>query len=274
MRALVAGVTLTVGSAVPAAAASVTLSVHGVTAVTTDPDTCDTRVELGFRVDPADHALSNGRIDAASITADTMTVDGEPAAAYGTRTDLGVAPFYFATLDLPAAAPGVHELAVTGGQFGVQWRAFDHANPADEFVAVLDGDYRLAFTVPACGAALPVVFSSFAPPIDDGPTLNLIGRGLTAPIRFSASRGGQALTDAAAFSVSVSRAVCDRTAETDRVERFVQPHGAGQLFYDPLAALFVYRWTAPTGNHPCWDVTIAHRDGEARTARFRTWGER
>lgn len=271
VRALIASAVLTLGFATPALGETGTLSVHGVTAVATDVETCDTRVEVGFRVDITDLPLSNGHIDEASVAAATITVDGAPAAGYGTRTDFAVAPFYFATVDLVSAAPGDHVLSIAGGQAGVRWRAFNHADPTEDYLAYLDGDYRLSFTVPPCGAAAPVVFSGFALPINDDPTQNVVKRGLTVPIRFTASRGETTLTDPADFTVAVSRARCAGSAPTDPVERFVQPVRTGELFYDSAAEMFVYRWTVATGRHPCWDVTFTHSTGASLTAHFRTY---
>ncbi len=256
---------------VPTTAASGTLEVHGVTAVATDADTCGTVVEVGFRPDVVDLALSNGRLDAESVNAHTMLVDDAPAAGDSIRTDLSVAPFYFATLDLGPAAPGSHVISIVGGQDGVTWRAFDHENPTEEYVATLVGDYHLSFTVPSCGVALPVTLSSLGAPIDSAPTLNVAKRGFTVPLRFSAARGEEQLTDPTEFTVSVSRARCDAAAPLDLVERYVQPTRVGELFHDPVAGMFVYRWTVARGLHPCWDVTITHLSGTSLTARFRTF---
>ena len=137
MRALIAGAVTTLGLAAPSSAATGLLAVHGVTAVATDVATCDTRLEIGFRFDITDLPLSNGHIDDASVSAATITIDGAPATAYGSRTDFDVAPFYFATVDLDAAAPGPHVLAIAGGQEGVLWRAFDHSNPTEDYLSLI-----------------------------------------------------------------------------------------------------------------------------------------
>lgn len=271
LRALTASAVLSLGFAAPALAGTGTLSVHGVTAVVTDVASCNTRVEVGFSVDITDLPLSGGHIDHTSVTATTVTVDGAPAAGYSTRTDFGVAPFYFALLELQSAAPGPHVLSIAGGQAGVSWRAFDHSNPTTDYVAFLNGDYALSFVVPPCGADAPAVFSRFAPPVDDAPTLNLVRRGLTVPIRFQVSRADSLLTDPAEFSVSVSQCRRDPSDPIDLVERTAPPARAGELFYDPAAEMFVYRWTAPRGKHPCWHVTFTHNSGASVTARFRTF---
>ena len=254
-----------------ATAASGTLAVHGVTAMATDVRTCDTRIEIGFRPEIADLPLSNGRLDAESVNAETVLVDGAPAAGYATRTDLSVAPFYFATIDMHALTPGSHVISIAGGQDGVSWRAFDHANPTEDYVAHLVGDYHLAFVVPPCGEALPITLSGFAPPIDDAPAVNVARRGSTVALRFSATHGDQPLTDPAEFTVSVSRARCDASAPSDPVERYVQPVRVGELFHDPVAGVFVYRWTVARGKHPCWNVTFTHQAGASVTAHFRTF---
>ena len=255
----------------PAAAQTGALAVHGVTGISTDLDTCATRVEVGFRPEIADLPLSNGRLDPLSVSAATMLIDGVAATSYATRTDLSVAPFYFAILELATLAPGSHVIAIAGGQAGVTWRAFDHSNPDEEYVGHLEGDYHLAFTVPPCGPVVPVGLSGFRAPIDGEPTLNVARRGLTVPLRFSATRGDAQLTDPGEFVVSVARARCDATAPLDRVERYVQPDRAGELFHDPVAGAFVYRWTVPRGKHPCWDVTVTHQSGATLTAHFRTF---
>src|SRR3712207_3842083 len=81
----------------PVAAETEVFAVHGVTNAATDPETCETSLEIGFRAEIGDLPLSNGELDPATVGAATVLVDGAPALTYGTYTDFGVAPFYFAT---------------------------------------------------------------------------------------------------------------------------------------------------------------------------------
>ena len=259
-------------ASVGAGTGSVEFTVHGVTQIVTDPLDCTTRLEIGFRVEIGDLPLSNGHLDETTVNASTMTVDGAAAAGYAAHTDFAVAPFYFANLDVGPLAPGAHELLVVGGPDGLQWRAFNHAEPEQPFAALLPGDYRLSFIVPPCGDAVPVTFSAFAPPVDPGPLLNLIERGDTVPIRFSAARGSMPMNDPSEFSVTVTRAACTRTDPVDPVERVVQPIRTGELFHDPMSSEFVYRWTAVSGRHPCWHVSFVHESGASMSAAFRLWG--
>jgi hypothetical protein len=101
------------------------------------------------------------------------------------------------------------------------------------------------------------------------PTYNTIKGGQTVPLKFELFAGTTELTSTASVSgITAKETTCKTTGAVDDVEATAT--GGTSLRYDTSAGQYVYNWQTPKTSNRCYAVTVAARDGSAKTAYFWT----
>jgi len=111
-------------------------------------------------------------------------------------------------------------------------------------------------------------FSGFLQPVDELPTVNVVGAGQAIPVKFSLS-GNKGLNIFAAGYPSSSQIACDANEPGSVIEQTVSA-GASSLTYDAAADRYTYIWkTEKAWKDTCRILDLRLIDGSHHLAKFR-----
>jgi len=116
------------------------------------------------------------------------------------------------------------------------------------------------------GTQLPIHFSGFFAPVDNGGVLNQVKAGQAVPVKFSleGNRGLNIFTPGS----PTSKGIACGTARIDPVEQTVTA-GSSSLSYDPTSDRYEYVWKSDKAwAGTCRQLTLTFADGSERTALF------
>ncbi len=157
-------------------------------------------------------------------------------------------------------------------QFGAGVRGFlGWAWSPGSTASTLDG-YDIGPGDPALDALIgPYAFSSYAPPVDAFPILNLMKAGAAVPVKFSLG-GDRGLDILAPGSPLVRTIDCTSTSSSDAIEETVTA-GTSSLSYDASTDLYTYVWKTKKGwRGTCQQLVLLFVDGAWQRAGFRFKG--
>ena len=128
-----------------------------------------------------------------------------------------------------------------------------------------DDVYALTFTLPASPS---YTFTGFFSPVDNLPTVNLVGAGRAIPVKFSLG-GDQGLDIFAAGYPKSQQIACDSTATVDGIEETLTA-GGNSLSYDPASDIYNYVWkTDKLWAGTCRQLVLELDDGSVHRANFK-----
>jgi CSLREA domain-containing protein len=112
-----------------------------------------------------------------------------------------------------------------------------------------------------------IVFTGFASPVSDEPTLNLAKAGQTIPLKWHlADASGHPITDLESVTVTVTGLVCPAGTTTDAVEEYTRGTSGLQNLGD---GYYQYNWATPKNYaRSCKTMRLDLGDGVAHTALF------
>lgn len=171
-RIAAAVVALFFAAVTPALAASVMLSVLGVTYVGPggpSGGTCAVQIDVGIQRTYEGPGLTNSGFVSSSVNAATVVVDARPADSYGTMVSfVPGTPTDTIQAFLANGLNGRHTIWVKGGPSGVVWRG-DQSDGTTLF-GYLDRDYEMVFEINHCVTVTPAPTPSPSPPASPIPT--------------------------------------------------------------------------------------------------------
>lgn len=112
-----------------------------------------------------------------------------------------------------------------------------------------------------------IVFTGFASPVSDEPTLNLAKAGQTIPLKWHlADASGHPITDLESVTVTVNGLICPAGTTTDAVEEYTRGTSGLQNLGD---GYYQYNWATPKNYaRSCKTMRLDLGDGVAHTALF------
>jgi CSLREA domain-containing protein len=112
-----------------------------------------------------------------------------------------------------------------------------------------------------------IVFTGFASPVNDAPTLNIAKAGQTIPLKWHlADASGHPITDLESVSVTVTSLACPAGTTTDAIEEYTRGTSGLQNLGD---GYYQYNWATPKGYaRSCKTMSLDLGDGIAHTALF------
>ena len=112
-----------------------------------------------------------------------------------------------------------------------------------------------------------IVFTGFASPVSDEPTLNLAKAGQTIPLKWHlADASGHPITDLESVTVTVTGLTCPAGTTTDAVEEYTRGTSGLQNLGD---GYYQYNWATPKNYaRSCKTMRLDLGDGVAHTALF------
>jgi CSLREA domain-containing protein len=112
-----------------------------------------------------------------------------------------------------------------------------------------------------------LVFTGFASPVNDAPTLNIARAGQTIPLKWHlADASGHPITDLESVTVTVTGLACPTGTAADAVEEYAAGTSGLQNLGD---GYYQYNWATPKGYaRSCKTMRLDHGDGVAHTALF------
>jgi CSLREA domain-containing protein len=112
-----------------------------------------------------------------------------------------------------------------------------------------------------------IVFTGFASPVNDAPTLNLAKAGQTIPLKWHlADASGHPITHLESVSVAVTSLDCSAGTSTDAIEEYTRGTSGLQNLGD---GYYQYNWATPKGYaRSCRTMSLDLGDGIAHTALF------
>jgi hypothetical protein len=101
-----------------------------------------------------------------------------------------------------------------------------------------------------------VVVEGFARPVDMGGVLNTAKAGSTIPLKFSATSGGEPISDPSSVTFSVTGVECGSVSTvTDAVE--FTTTGSTTLRFDAASGQFIQNWKLPSTKNRCYRVDVS-----------------
>jgi Tol biopolymer transport system component len=115
---------------------------------------------------------------------------------------------------------------------------------------------------------VPYAFAGYFAPVENLPTVNVVGAGRAIPVKFSLG-GDRGLSIFAAGSPSSQRIACDNSAPLSTVTETVNA-GASTLSYDSATGRYTYVWkTDVAWARTCRQFVMTLADGTSHPASFR-----